>query len=81
MRHCFQSRTCDMGFLGGKAKAAYRSARIGTPIGGTKARQGRHDINAAIIRNAARECFGFRGLRNQTQIIAKPLDQAARNKN
>ena len=78
--HRLQRGAGDMRLGRREAQTADAGPRIGAPMRRTKAGKRWHKIYAAIVRNAARQCFGVRSMRNKPEIIAQPLDEAARDK-
>ena len=51
------------------------AAGIRAPVRSEESGEGRHDINAAVILNFAREVFDGRSVGDDLQVIAQPLHQ------
>ena len=78
--HRLQRGAGDMRLGRGETEPADAGPCIGAPMRRAKAGQCGYKIYAAIVGNAARQCFCVRRMRNKPQIIAQPLDEAACDK-
>src|SRR3546814_1154884 len=69
-----------MGAAGGEAEAGDGAAGRRLPVRRTETGQGGHDIGAAIVGDGTGERLALRREAQQLQVVAKPLDQAAGDK-
>ncbi len=73
----FERGAADMGAVGIAREAGDDAARVGTPMRGVQAREGRHDVDAAIVGHGQRQGIGLGGVTDNAEIVAQPLNERA----
>ena len=56
-----------------------RPARVGAPVGREQAGEGRHEVDPAVVVDRARQRLALRGVADDLELVAQPLDRRARD--
>ena len=62
-----------MGLGGGKGQSQYAALHVALPPRGTQPREGRYDVDAAVVGDAGRQSLHLRGIAHQLQLVANPF--------